>query len=261
MSLQYFSPGVAVLGGVGVASSSFSLPGFDLGTGGPVGPLLPVAPDPPFADQDGILVGIVNGMAVDPVGLANMALTHLGEEPILLFTEDSKPAKFINQHYDNARQYVLRQHPWGSATKRAKLALDTESPLWGFANAFTLPTDFLRLNESENFKDDHRLEQGQILTDLSAVNISYVFDLTDVSKMDPLLQQAIAAFLAAELAIALVQSKTLHRQLAVVYKDKLAEAQHADVLEGPIEVLSADAWLDARFRGTDDFLRRGIDVS
>lgn len=187
-----------------------------------------------------------------------MALVLVGEEPILSFTEDNKPALFINQHYDNCRQYVLRQHPWGSATRRTTLSASADSPDWGFSKAFPVPTDFLRLIERKNFKTEYRLEDDVLLSNNSTEPISYVYDLIDVSKMDPLLQQAIAAFLAAELSIPIAQNGDLRRTNIAVYKDKLAEAQHADVVEAPNEVVSANDWVDARFRGTDQV---GADVT
>jgi hypothetical protein len=190
-------------------------------------------------------------MAVSAVGLANMALTLIGEEPILAFTEDNKPARFVCQHYDNVRQYVLRQHPWGCATTRATLAVLATAPEWGFSTAHELPSDYMRLVERELHKTDYRIEDGVLMSDNGTEKISYVYDLEDVSKMDPLLQQTMAAFLAAELAIPVTQSKDLSRQLFGLYKEKLAEAQHTDVVEAPIDVVTEDSWIDARHRGTE----------
>lgn len=201
---------------------------------------------PPFADQDTVLPGIVCGMAVDEAGLCNMALVLVGEEPIQALSENSKPGRFCKQHYENIRDFVLRQNPWNVATTRAALALSATAPTFEFANAFQLPTDFLRLVAIENRRRDFKLEQDKILSDESSMNIVYVFRLIDVSKMDPLLQQTISALLGAELAIPIAQNPDLHRSLLGVYQEKLAEARLQDSMEAPIEVIESRSWVDAR---------------
>ena len=194
-------------------------------------------------------------MAVDEVGLCNMALVLVGEDRINSLTEDNKPARFCNEHYANIRDRVLRSGSWNVATKRAALALNATAPAFEFTNAFQLPTDFLRLVKIENQRVGHRIEEDRLLSSEGALNIVYIFQLTDVSKMDPLLQDAIAALLAAELAIPIAQNLNLYRSLMTVYAEKLAEARLQDSLEGPIEVIESTAWVDARV-GTGEPFRR-----
>jgi hypothetical protein len=217
----------------------------DFAAGGVVAP----PPPPPPGSFPGILTGILFGMAVDEVGIGNMALTLIGEEPITSFDEDSKPARFVKQHYENVRDFVLRQHCWSCATRRATLALSAVAPEWGFANAYQLPTGYLRLVEIECNKSEYAIEEDKLLSDGSPMRIVYIFRLTDVAKMDPLLQQAIAAMLAAELSIAIVQNRDLMRMLFQLYKDKVEEAKTVDVVEGPIETAEMSTWLEARLQG------------
>lgn len=194
-------------------------------------------------------------MAVDEVGLCNMALVLVGEDRINSLAEQNKPARFCNEHYPNIRDYVLRQNAWNVATKRAALAIDSTSPVFEFTNAFQLPDDFIRLLKVENQRLDHRLEEDKILSNEGSLNIIYTFRLIDVSKMDPLLQQAISTMLAAELAIPIAQNLELSRALLLVYQEKLNEARLQDSMEGPIEVIESTVWADAR-SGTGEPFRR-----
>lgn len=184
-----------------------------------------------------------------------MALALVGEEHINSLTEANKPARFCNDHYPNIRDRVLRAGTWNSATKRSALALDATAPAFEFSNAFQLPSDFLRLLKIENERTDHRVEADKLLSSEGSMNIIYIFQLTDVSKMDPLLQETIATLLAAELAIPIANNLNLHRSLTALYADRLAEARLHDALESPVEVIESTRWVDAR-SGTDEPFRR-----
>ena len=214
------------------------------------GVVAPPPPPPPLGGSfAGVLTGILFGMAVDEVGIGNMALTLLGEEPIGSFDELNKPARFLKQHFENVRDFVLRQHCWSCATRRASLALSATPPEWGFANAFTLPTGYLRLVEIEDNKGEYTIEEDKILSDEGSMKIVYIFRLTDVAKMDPLLQQAIAALLAAELAVAIAQNRDLMKTLFQLYQSKVDEAKNVDAIEGPVERVQMTDWLEARLGG------------
>lgn len=185
-------------------------------------------------------------MATDAVGIANMALTMIGQEPILSLTEDNKDARFVNANYSNVRQQVLRAGRWNSATKRATLAELGAAPAWGFARQFQLPTDFLRLSEAQEPHEPWRIEGRVFLTDLTTVQIAYVYDLTDISIMEPTLQDAIAAKLAAEICIALTGNRDLMRDVTAIYNAKINDARYHDALESPVQSVEGYRWVNAR---------------
>lgn len=63
--------------------------------------------------------------------IANQALRHLGDEKILGLDDTERRAVILNEYYETARDYVLAEHPWNFAMKRARLV------------AFTTPTSIL----------------------------------------------------------------------------------------------------------------------
>ncbi len=175
-----------------------------------------------------------------------MALTLLGEEPIGALTEDNKPARFANSHYNNVRQEVLRSANWTVASRRAVLTASATAPAWGFTFSYILPTGFLKLIETSERNEQYRIEEGEIATDLSPMQIKYVFDLTDVNRMDALLQSAIAAKLAQDMSIPITSNRELMRDMARLYADRIAEARYIDAQEGPVQVVEGSQWVDAR---------------
>jgi len=170
----------------------------------------------------------------------------LGEEPILALSEDNKPARFCNANYNNQRKMVLRAGRWNSAILRSTLAVISTAPVWGFARAFQLPADYLRLVEMESPKERWRIQGRTILSDLSTMQITYVSDLEDVSIMEDTLQDAIASKLASILAVPLTGNRDLMRDMQAIYKDSVAEARYMNAQESSVEAVEGYSWVDAR---------------
>ena len=166
------------------------------------------------------------------VEIANSALNMLGANNINSLTEDSKPARVINQRYIPVRDAVFRGHPWNCLIKRQALAADTEAPAFEFATAFSLPGDCLRVLQTEYLDTIFRVEGRKILTDESDINILYISRIEDPNEYDTLLIDTIATRLAAEIAYPLVASNTLATNLFTLYEKKLSEARFVDATEG-----------------------------
>ena len=186
-------------------------------------------------------------MASD-IQIVNNALDKLGEQPIGSFADQSVPARLANRSYVDLRDALLREFPWNFAIKRVALAADVTAPTWGFARAFTLPSDNLRLIELDNEDDyDWRNEDGKILTDHSApLNIRYVASVTE-GKMDATFRECLSARLAMEWAEPLSQTTSKGEQMAARCKNKLQVARTADGQTGRVRTLAAQDFLDVRY--------------
>ncbi len=183
------------------------------------------------------------------VGIANRALQKVGAARITDFLQDKDEAKAVNAAYDYVRDAVLRAHPWNFAKKRAALTASTDTPAWGFALQYPLPTDFLRLvdiQDSEAY--DYKVEGRMILTDQAApIYISYVARITDPNFYDPLFIEALASRLAMELCESLTQSNAKRQLAQQEYAAALSEARRIDGLEDPPEDNpDIEPWLLAR---------------
>jgi len=187
-------------------------------------------------------------MTLSAVQICNRALDILGADPVLSLNDNSEAGRLCNRNFAPVRDAVLRAYPWNAAMRRAALPALAEAPAWGFAAAYQLPADCLRLWRVEN-EDlaDWRVEGRTVVSDIAApLRILYLARLDDPGFFDPLLAEAVAGRLAADLAYRLTGSSALGNQAWSLYQAKLAEARRVDAQEGSAEALRAVDWLQAR---------------
>lgn len=196
-------------------------------------------------------------MAISETEIANDALTDLGQETIMSRTDDNARARAVNAVLNSVRDKVLRVHRWNSAVKRSQLSKLSTGPVFGFTNAFQLPSDFLRLSSLDNlnlrFRIEHGVDGRVLVSDESAINLIYIARIIDVSQMDLGLTAAISARLAAEIALKLTGSRVVQREMEQKYLNVLSEAMFIDSLESPVETFEGTTWLNARLSGRGPF--------
>ena len=191
------------------------------------------------------------------VDIINSAMNMIGASNIIARDEDSKAARVSNQRYASIRDAVLRAHPWNCAVTRRSLAPDSESPAFDWDYQFTLPADpyCLRVLRLDYLDIEFRVEGRKIVSNESSINLIYIARVTDPNEYDTLLQESIAARLAADVSFTLSQSTSLTQNMFNLYESKLKEARFVDATEGtPGAVLGvaasgalqADYFTDAR---------------
>ena len=197
------------------------------------------------------------------VDIANYALNTLGATNIVSLDENSKPARIINQRYDAVRDYVFRSHPWNCLIRRAELPRETETPAFGYAYQYALPTNpyCLRVlefsNGSMSYPQDNMfsntggpvfvIEGRKLLTDEGIAKIKYVAQITDPQQYDIGLIEALSARLAMEICYAITGSTSMIQLTAAMYDDKVKEARFTDGTEGAPQKLEASDFIEARF--------------
>jgi len=197
------------------------------------------------------------------VDIANYALNTLGATNIVSLDENSKPARIINQRYDAVRDYVFRSHPWNCLIRRAELPRETETPAFGYAYQYALPTNpyCLRVlefsNGSMSYPQDNMfsntggpvfvIEGRKLLTDEGIAKIKYVAQVTDPQQYDIGLIEALSARLAMEICYAITGSTSMIQLTAAMYDDKVKEARFTDGTEGAPQKLEASDFIEARF--------------
>lgn len=187
------------------------------------------------------------------IDIVNMALSQLGEGPLLAITDDSPIGRLANRTFDLLRQGLLREHPWNFAMKRASLAASATAPAWEYTNAFPLPVDFLRLVAISNTsKYDYRIERTDdgtvIVTDLGApLLIKYTADITTAGEMDPKFVEALAARCAKEWANPVTGDATIINAAVSLYERTLRDAKSIDGQEDYPTQVTSDEWILARY--------------
>jgi len=134
------------------------------------------------------------------VSICSNALRRLGDSAITSLTDDTERARLCNAFYADARDAVLRLHPWNFAITRTSLAQLSDTPSYGFAYQYSLPTSPYCLRvlgmeyEDYIFKVENYSTQGRVLlTDEGTAKILYVARITDTTQFDALFVDVLTA--------------------------------------------------------------------
>jgi len=188
---------------------------------------------------------------VDPVSIANLALSWLGFDPIVSLEDDSKSANKINANFAPIRDAVLEDRDWTFAMERLALNKEADPPAFGYTAKYLLPAKVLRVvtaNDDGGAVDAFAYQVGlaagskldwvkegrSILanTTSATVNVLAVVQVEDVTLWSPGFCQAVAARLAADLCVPLTENRSLQADLWKLYTDKLRDASANDGRQG-----------------------------
>lgn len=179
------------------------------------------------------------------VDICNQALTAIGHKTIANIDEQNEAARKCKVYYQQAVDATLRAYNWNCAMARAELAQETATPTFGFSYQYALPADCLRVLQLERLDLKFKVEGRKLLTNESSAKILYIKRI-GAGELDPLLVDAVAARLAAELAYALSNNRSLAELMMEIYERKKTEAACIDAQEGTPDELEVDSWLNAR---------------
>lgn len=194
------------------------------------------------------------------VEIANRALIKLGAGRITSITDSSKSAQVMLALWDTVRRSELSKRYWSFAMVRTTLPALATPPAFGFANAYQLPPDYLKLAQIGDqyippSMADYRtgddsawaIESGQLLTDFGApLRFRYVRDVTDPGQFNPLFDEVFASKLAAEACYAITQSRDGQQVALNDYKTAIREAAIGNAIEKPPQGLPDDSWMIGR---------------
>ena len=203
----------------------------------------------------------IGGSGVSDVAIVNLALTKLGEARITSLDDDLKPARTMKAIYEMIRDAELRRRKWRFSIRRTALPALTETPAFGYANAYQLPADCLKIlmvgdmapgvdlsDVRTGFDTElYSLEGRQILTDLAApLSLRYQSRVTDPTQFDATFVAALASRLAYEACEDLTQSSSKKQDAANDYRTAIREAVAANAIEVAPTPLADDSWLLSR---------------
>jgi len=155
-------------------------------------------------------------------------LVELGDQTVTALTDDSDRARALNAIYADSRDQVLSDFPWAFAVTRATLAQIAGSPVWGFTRWYQLPTDTIRVLETQEPTAPWRREADRILTDLSSMAIKYIARITDPVKFSPGFVRALVAYLKWRLPITITGSLNKQIQYGAEYRATIAQVRGSD---------------------------------
>lgn len=183
-------------------------------------------------------------MADSNIEIINQALGMLGQTPIASLDEGTKQATLAGLFWKLTFDEVLRAHPWNFAITRIHLSPLSDTPAFGYSNAFKLPGDWLRTLECS--ADDFRMEGGKILCNATGLDLRYIARVTDITVCDSLFIAAVSACMASKMAFPIVNSQAAQQAMWQIYTAQLAQARAVDSQEEPAEELEASSLLSVR---------------
>ena len=179
--------------------------------------------------------------------IANAACRRLGVQRISSIDDENKRAEVLKDLYPLVRDELLDAGFWNFAMRRAQLSKLSQGPDFGWTNAFSLPTNYLRMYRvsSSKFKGGSGhlpeffatsfannpafvIEGNQLLTDLSGVYCVYTSKVTDSSLFSRGFVKALYLKLAAEAAYSLTQDRNLTNDLTQEARTWLEDIRSRD---------------------------------
>jgi hypothetical protein len=206
-------------------------------------------------------------MAFAVVDICNRALQQIGANPITDIDDNNKNARECKYCYDSLRQALLQSHWWNFSTVFASLpalASPANPPpansIWSGMFTYQLPSDFLKLVSISDYIDgwmwngidfmqgeDYMTQNGTIITWVQApLNLRYVKDFTNVNDMSPLFREALAMYMAQEMAERITQSNPKKVAAGKAMSDVLSQARLANAFDKPASKSPVDEWITVR---------------
>ena len=188
--------------------------------------------------------------------VANHALQKLGAQLITSMDEDTREARTVKACYSILRDRELRAHSWNFSIKRVALAPSATVPAFGFAKAFPLPADCLRILPPARDVDwtiENINGVSHILTNEGTViYLRYVARITDEAVFDELFVDMLACKIAWHCCETITQSNQKKADVMQEYKDARAEARRINAFEQASPQEPEPPWLVARRAGSGE---------
>ncbi len=186
-------------------------------------------------------------MITSEAQVCNNALVEIGAQRIAALSDTTERARICNEQYAKVRDELLYSHPWNFAIKRDQLAATVTEPEFEWETEFTLPSDCLRVLDTDLFKDqNYQIEGRSLYANSDSIKIKYIARITDVTKFTPGFAECLALKLASNICYALTQSTTLKEQIERKLEKRLAFVRSFDAQEGVGSRVYADQWLNSR---------------
>jgi len=184
---------------------------------------------------------------MNQVEVCNMALGWLGAKFITSVDDDTTEAKLCKALWNGTRDAVLEAREWSFAVKRqGPLAADVTEPAYYWSKQFQIPSTTLRVlrcQDTDGESIDWQREGSYVVCDEDALYMITLERVEDVSAWSTLFCHALAARLAADMTVALVDNAALQERMWKLFQVKLHEATVSDAMQGrSIKIQGPGLW-------------------
>lgn len=191
-------------------------------------------------------------MATSDIQICNNALLRLGASTITSFGDGTTASNACDQVYSQARDALLRMHTWNFAIARVALAADSEAPSFEYNYQYTLPSDFIRVQEIYGQVGGYTIEGSKILTDMAApLNLVYVSRVTDTTQYDPLFVEALTVLILMRIGPRISGAGFNPAEHVAEFNQLVLKAQMSDSQDISPKELDLGFFVDGRLQGTN----------
>lgn len=179
------------------------------------------------------------------VDIYNMALFRIGNsQTVASVDESSAEARACNTFYEQCRDYMLRDFPWGFARRRVTLAQTTDAVPTNWQYVYAYPSDCLKfygivlpgsrqpiIPQQIPFELATNGTSRVIYCDASPAEAIYISKVEDPAQFDPLFVSALAYYLAAEICMPLSVKTDIQNAMRQAYLQTVMSAAASDMSE------------------------------
>jgi hypothetical protein len=191
-------------------------------------------------------------MGLSQKDIYNNALQKVSRRRISTIDDGSYEANLCNDLFPRTLDNTLYEHNWNSCAKRAELVKLSEAPPHGYANAFQLPNDCVRViqgyyNErKESFDFEWQIEGRTLLTNQESVFLRYVFRPTNFEALNSAITECIVFKLAMALVIPLQLDRADEQSMLQEYERiTLPRAKSLDSMESRYLEFEENPWIES----------------
>lgn len=175
------------------------------------------------------------------ISICAAALQLVGAEEITSFEDETREARICASIYPTTKADLLQSHTWRFSIRQEELNRLVATPLFGYAYAYSLPADFLRLVGKNNPTVKHQLFENKVYTDLTPAYASIQYDVDE--RYFPAYFEKLMFFdLASMLAVALLEDEGKAKDFAVMARTQMIKARNIDSQNNTASTIPAGAF-------------------
>lgn len=207
--------------------------------------------------------------------IINRALQLLGYKPVGSINDNDRGARAMNRAYYPVLEAMLRENFWSFSIRREIIAAASEKPIFGKANYFPLPGDFIMIAPPDQYTsytlgaipaglipagqnssgtyNDWQIEnfpgggQAIIADQPGPLYLRYITSSVTEANFDPSFAEAFAAALAMDTCEELTQSNTKMATMEKMHDDAINLAKKRNAFEEMPVQPPVDAWILVRW--------------
>jgi hypothetical protein len=186
----------------------------------------------------------------------------LGAKRLGSVDEQTPSAERLNILYPLLLQAILEKHPWSFARKTSTMAPVTTPHTSQYTYAYRLPDDCVSvIGLTDPTGHWEIFEGGQLHTSVSEAEVVYTAYIDSPAKMPATFREALACFLASDLAYQMTQKQAVQDRWEKKAEALLEEAKLFDFRNERAPVSQTSSFEQARFNETNPGEGGGVYVS